>query len=229
MDAAGVSVSPSHALIAAFRKSTIDGNVSDSGTFTGFEITNCDLKAEVLRKDHAMTHTPALIPPERIERAILLIREQKVLIDAELATLYGVPTGALVQAVKRNLSRFPADFMFQLTPEEFKALRSQIVTSKGKGGRRYPPYAFTEQGVAMLSSVLNSERAVLVNVEIMRTFVRLRQLLATHADLARKLDALEKKYDAQFKLVFDAIRALMAPPPEPRRGRIGFAREHEQE
>jgi hypothetical protein len=195
----------------------------------GIKVTICDLKDAGLRKGHAMSDSPSLVPPARIERAIVLIREQQVLLDAELAALYGVSTKVLVQAVKRNRARFPPDFMFQLTAEEFQALRSQTVTSKGKGGRRYPPYAFTEQGVAMLSSVLNSDRAVLVNVEIMRTFVRLRQLLATHVDLARKLDALEKKYDAQFKVVFDAIRALMAPPPEPRRGRIGFAREREQE
>ena len=163
----------------------------------------------------------ALVPIERIQRAILLIRGGKVMLDADLASLYGVETKALIQAVKRNLSRFPADFMFQLTPEEFDGLRSQIVTSKGRGGRRSSPYAFTEQGVAMLSSVLKSRRAVQVNVEIMRTFVRLRGMLAAHADLARKLDALEKRYDAQFKAVFDAIRQLMAPP-HAKRKRIGF-------
>lgn len=163
----------------------------------------------------------ALVPIERIEQAILLIRGEKVMLDADLAVLYGVDTRSLVQAVKRNLSRFPPDFMFQLTSEELDGLRSQIVISKNRGGRRYPPYAFTEQGVAMLSSVLKSRRAVRVNVEIMRTFVRLRQMLATHAGLARKLDALEKRYDAQFKAVFDAIRQLMVPP-EPKRKRIGF-------
>ncbi|MEK6712088.1 MAG: ORF6N domain-containing protein [Nitrospinota bacterium] len=163
----------------------------------------------------------ALVPIERIEGAILLIRGEKVMLDADLAFLYGVETKVLVQAIKRNRSRFPADFMFQLTPEEFDGLRSQIVTSKGRGGRRSSPYAFTEQGVAMLSSVLKSRRAVQVNVEIMRTFVRLRQMLASHADLARKLNALEKRYDAQFMAVFDAIRQLMVPP-EPKRKRIGF-------
>ena len=163
----------------------------------------------------------ALVPIERIEGAILLIRGEKVMLDADLAFLYGVETKVLVQAIKRNRSRFPADFMFQLTPEEFDGLRSQIVTSKGRGGRRSSPYAFTEQGVAMLSSVLKSRRAVQVNVEIMRTFVRLRQMLASHADLARKLNALEKRYDAQFRAVFDAIRQLMVPP-EPKRKRIGF-------
>src|SRR5262249_23104152 len=139
------------------------------------------------------------------------------------------PAKALVQAVKRNAARFPADFMFQLTPDELEEWRSQIVTSNpgAKMGLRRSPYAFTEQGVAMLSSVLKSQRAVLVNVEIMRAFVRLRQLLASHADLARKLDALEKKYDAQFKVVFDAIRQLMADQPEPKREKFGFARGRE--
>jgi phage regulator Rha-like protein len=165
----------------------------------------------------------SIIPHERIERSILLIRDQKVLLDADLAALYGVETRVLIQAVKRNLDRFPDDFMFQLTDVEFHDLRSQSVTSRW-GGRRYPPYAFTEQGVAMLSSVLRSKRAVQVNVEIMRAFVRLRRILASHADLARKLDALEKKYDAQFKGVFEAIRQLMAPP-EPKRRRIGFKTE----
>jgi hypothetical protein len=161
---------------------------------------------------------------ERIESRILVIRGQKIMLDASLAGLYKVTTKALNQAVKRNLGRFPGDFMFQLTAGEATLLRSQSVTLKtGRGRhRKYQPYAFTEQGVAMLSSVLRSERAVLVNVEIMRAFVRLRRMLETHADLARKLAALERKYDAQFKSVFDAIRELMAPPvPKPRR-RIGF-------
>src|SRR5206468_8818388 len=128
---------------------------------------------------------------------------------------------ALVQAVKRNVERFPSDFMFQLNAREFEHLKSQIVISSWGGLRRAAPYAFTEQGVAMLSSVLRSKRAVLVNVEIMRAFVRLRQILATHADLARKLDEMERKYDQQFKVVFDAIRKLMAPP-EPKRRPFGF-------
>ena len=145
------------------------------------------------------------------------------MLDADLAALYGVETRALVQAVKRNLGRFPEDFMFQLTPEEAANLRSQIVISSW-GGRRTPPYAFTEQGVAMLSSVLHSERAAQVNVEIMRTFVRLREVLSSHADLARKLVTLERKYDAQFKAVFDAIRALMATPTGTKR-KIGFRSE----
>ena len=144
------------------------------------------------------------------------------MLDQDLAALYGVDTRALVQAVKRNPARFPPDFMFQLTADEYARLRSQTVISNiGSGGRRTAPYAFTEQGVAMLSSVLRSPRAVRVNVEIMRAFVRLRALLATHADLSRKLSALEKKYDAQFRVVFDAIRDLMAPPPKSRRT-IGF-------
>jgi hypothetical protein len=156
-----------------------------------------------------------LIPAERIEKAILLIRGEKVMLDFDLATLYGVPTGTLIQAVKRNLDRFPGDFMFLLTTKEFRALRSQIVISKGRGGRRYPPYAFTEQGVAMLSSVLKSKRAIQVNLTIMRTFVRLRQMMATHSDLANRLRDLELKFedhDQKFKVVFDAIRELIAAP-----------------
>lgn len=166
---------------------------------------------------------PTLVPLERIERAILAIRGHKVLLDADLAVLYGVDVKVLNQAVKRNIERFPSDFMFQLSVEDAVPLRSQIVTLKVARGRhrKYLPYAFTEQGVAMLSSVLRSPRAVQVNVEIMRAFVRLRQMLQQNADLARKLAALENKYDAQFKVVFDAIRGLMAPP-EPRRKRIGF-------
>jgi hypothetical protein len=163
----------------------------------------------------------SLIPIERIERSILLIRGHKVMLDADLAGLYGVETKQLVRGVQRNLSRFPHDFMFQLNKEEFENLRCHFGTSSQWGGRRYPPYAFTEQGVAMLSSVLKSKRAVQVNIEIMRAFVRLRRILASHADLARKLEALEKKYDAQFKVVFDAIRQLMTPS-EPKKRPIGF-------
>jgi len=202
----------------------------------------------------------ALIPAERIERRILLLRGQKVLLDFHLAELYEVETKALNQAVKRNLERFPADFMFQLSGEETALiLRSQLATasdvnssqpvrsstassspstkpvppnwsqfvtsSKKHRGLAYRPYAFTEQGVAMLSSVLRSERAVQVNIAIMRAFVQLRQLLATHAGLARQLAALEEKYDEQFKVVFDAIRELMTEPDpiKPKHGReIGF-------
>jgi hypothetical protein len=162
------------------------------------------------------------IPAERIESRIYLLRGHKVMLSPDLADLYEVEPRALVQAVKRNTERFPADFMFQLSQEEFDNLKSQIVISSWGGLRRATPYAFTEQGVAMLSSVLRSKRAVMVNVEIMRAFVRLRQMLAAHADLARKLAALEKKYDAQFKVVFDAIRELMAPPERKNRP-IGFA------
>jgi hypothetical protein len=147
------------------------------------------------------------------------------MLDADLAELYGVPTKALVQAVKRNPARFPPDFMFSLTEQETANLRSQIVTSSSPsgnwGGRRNMPLSFTEQGVAMLSSVLKSDRAVQVNVEIMRAFVRLRDLVAHDRALARRLDDLESRYDRQFKVVFDAIRELMAPPPAPKR-RIGF-------
>jgi hypothetical protein len=165
-----------------------------------------------------------LVPAERIEHAILVLRGQKVMLDSELAALYEVPVKALNQAVKRNLDRFPEDFMFQLSQEEATSLRSQSVTSKaGRGGRRTEPYAFTEQGVAMLSSVLHSPRAVHVNIEIMRAFVRLRQMLQQNAELARKLAALERKYDGQFKMVFEAIRDLMTPAPK-EKPRIGFRR-----
>lgn len=168
-------------------------------------------------------------PAQSVEDRIILLRGHRVLLDSDLAILYGVETGVLNRSVKRHAERFPGDFMFQLTPEETQQLRFQIGASSlrcqigisKRGGRRYRPHAFTEQGVAMLSSVLNSKRAVLVNIEIMRALVRLRQLLSANADLARKLDALERKYDAQFKAVFDAIRELMAPPAKPKRP-IGF-------
>ena len=163
----------------------------------------------------------ALLSTEGIEGKILLIRGQRVMLDRHLAGLYEVRTKALLQAVKRNRERFPVDFMFQLTNQEVTILRSQFVTSNSWGGRRYLPYAFTEQGVAMLSVVLQSRRAILVSIEIMRVFVRLRQILSTHKDLARKLEELEKKYDSQFRVVFDAIRQLMIPPPSKGR-RIGF-------
>ncbi len=156
-----------------------------------------------------------------IETRILLIRGQKVMLSTDLATLYGVPVKVLNQAVKRNRERFPADFMFLVAPQEFAILKSQFVTSSWGGMRRARPYAFTEQGVAMLSSVLNSPRAIQVNIEIMRAFVSLRRLLSSHAELARKLEELEKRYDGQFRAVFAAIRQLMAPKP-PRRKQIGF-------
>jgi phage regulator Rha-like protein len=158
---------------------------------------------------------------ERIERAILSIRGEKVMLDSDLAELYGVETKALNRAVKRNASRFPSDFMFQLTVEEVTNLRCQSGTSSSYGGRRHLPYAFTEHGALMLANVLNSERAAQTSVQVVRAFIRLRQLLASNAAMARKLAALEKKYDAQFKTVFEAIRQLMSPPEQPKR-KIGF-------
>jgi hypothetical protein len=162
-----------------------------------------------------------VVPVERIERAIFFLRGHKVMLSTHLAELYEVKPRALVQAVKRNIERFPPDFIFQLSKAEFKNLKSQIVTSNWGGLRRAAPYALTEQGVAMLSSVLNSRRAVQVNIEIMRAFVRLREIMATHKELVRRLNKIEKKYDAQFKVVFDAIRQLMTTP-EPKKRKIGF-------
>jgi hypothetical protein len=161
-----------------------------------------------------------IVPSEIVEKKIFLIRGFKVMLDADLAELYGVPTKVLVQGVKRNSERFPEDFMFRLSKTEFAVLRSQFVTSSW-GGRRYPPYAFTEQGVSMLSSVLRSKRAIQVNVQIMRTFVGLRRMIASQAGLARRLDELEKKYDKQFAVVFSAIRELMRVDRKGSR-RIGF-------
>ncbi len=175
-----------------------------------------------------------LIPQEVIERKIYLIRGKKVMLDRDLAKLYGVPTRRLKEQVKRNMKRFPEDFMFELTMEELEILRSQIATSRW-GGERYLPYVFMEQGVAMLSSVLNSERAIEVNIAIMRTFVRLREILLKHKDLAAKIAALELKYknhdmrfseyDKHIMAIFEAIKKLMAPPPEKPRRIIGFKRE----
>ena len=167
-----------------------------------------------------------VIPIERVERKIYVIRGHKVMLDSELADLYGVPTFRLNEQVRRNIARFPSDFMFQLTAKETRSLRSQIAISnrKGRGGRRYAPLVFTEQGVAMLSSVLNSERAIQVNIVIMRAFVKLKQVLATHRVLARKLAELEHRlegHDTQIRSLFDAIRQLMAPLAPPKR-RIGF-------
>ena len=170
-----------------------------------------------------MTETP-LVPVEVIERRIYLIRGQKVMLDQDLAELYGVTTGNLNLAVRRNPLRFPEDFMFHLSTAEMKSLILQSVRAKGRGGRRTPPYAFTEQGVAMLSSVLKSQRAVLVNIVMMRAFVKLREMLAAHGDILRKLDDLEKKYqrhDTQITAVFDAIRRMIESSRRPRR-RIGF-------
>lgn len=163
----------------------------------------------------------ARVVGEKVERVIRVVRGNRVLLDWELAALYDVPVKRLNEQVKRNLDRFPADFMFQLTEEECSVLRSQIATSSSWGGRRTRPFAFTEQGVAMLSSVLHSARAVQVNVEIMRAFVRLRRFLQETSELSRKLADLEKKYDGQFRVVFEAIQELMEPPVEPRR-KIGF-------
>src|SRR5437773_11622344 len=169
-----------------------------------------------------MPYNP-LVAVELIERRIYLIRGQKVMLDTHLAELYQVQTYRLNEQVKRNRARFPLDFMFQLTQEEAKSLTSQFAMSKpGRGGRRTPPYAFTEQGVAMLSTVLNSDRAIQVNIAIMRAFVRLRAMLATHADLARRLNELEQKYDEQFRVVFEALREQMTPAPVPPSRRIGF-------
>lgn len=162
-----------------------------------------------------------MIPLEKIENRIFLIRGQKVMLSLDLAELYRVEPRVLVQAIKRNIERFPSDFMFQLDEGEFRNLKSQIVISSW-GGIRTAPYAFTEQGVAMLSSVLRSKRAVLVNIAIMRTFVKLREMLSSHKDLARKIDEMEKEYDAQFKIVFDAIKRLMAPINVSIRRTIGF-------
>lgn len=164
-----------------------------------------------------------IVLQEMIEKRIFLIRGQKVMFDFHLAGLYDVETKALKRAVKRNRERFPDDFCFTLSEEEWKNMRYHFGTSSSVrwGGRRYLPYVFTEQGVAMLSTVLRSKKAVHVNIEIMRAFVRLREILATHKDLARKLEDMEKKYDAQFKIVFDAIRQLMLPPEKPKRS-IGF-------
>jgi hypothetical protein len=167
-----------------------------------------DDKSMAKKQSQSLT-TQLPVPVEIIERRIYLVRGHKVMLDSDLAELYGVPTFRLNEQVKRNRKRFPDDFMFQLSPRESEALRSQFAMSKkGRGGRRYLPYVFTEQGVAMLSSVLNSERAVQVNILIMRAFVRLREMLATHKDVARKLKKLEKKFaqhDALFQEVFEAI------------------------
>ena len=168
-----------------------------------------------------MTSKQLPIPAERIEKAIVLVREQKVMLDRDLAELYGVTTGNLNKAVKRNLDRFPPDFMFQLKQEEYESLRFQFGILKKGQHSKYLPYAFTEQGVAMLSSVLRSKRAVHANIEIMRAFVRLRQFLSAHKELEQKLEEMEMKYDEQFQVVFEAIRQLMTPPDPPRK-RIGF-------
>lgn len=178
-----------------------------------------------------MTEKQSLVMMASIETKILLIRGQKVMLDADLAELYEVETKELNRAVKRNIERFPEDFMFQLSADEFDNLRFQFGTSSLKsqigtsrwGGRRYPPYAFTEQGVAMLSSVLRSSRAIEVNIAIMRTFVQLRQMLSSNAELSRKLVAMEKNYDIKFKAIFEAIHQLMTPSDPKKKHPIGFA------
>lgn len=176
-----------------------------------------------MEKDQSRSvRNEAPVPVEIIERRIYFLRGQKVMLDRDLAELYGVKPIALRQQVRRNANRFPSDFVFRLSRREAEFLVSQNVIPSKRSLGGYLPYAFTEQGVAMLSSVLRSERAVLVNIAIMRAFVKLRRLLATHRDLARKLEQMEKKYDAQFKIVFDAIRRLMEPAPESRRGPMGF-------
>lgn len=163
-----------------------------------------------------------IVPQQLIETKILIIRGKKVMIDRDLAMLYDVETRALNQAVRRNIKRFPEDFMFQLTKEEMNHWKSQIVISnREKMGLRKRPYAFTENGVAMLSSVLNSERAIQVNIQIMRTFTKIREMLVTHKELRRKIEEMEKKYDYQFKIVFNAIKQLLEPVQKPKK-RIGF-------
>ena len=170
----------------------------------------------------ASRNEKTLIPSPLISQKIYFVRGTRVMLDADLARLYGVATKNLNKAVKRNAARFPKDFMFRLSSREISGLRFQSGTSKnGAGGRRYAPYAFTEQGVAMLSSVLRSQRAVQVNVAIMRTFVRLRELLATHEDLRRKIEVMEKKYDARFQAIFTTIKQMLETPIPPKR-RIGF-------
>ncbi|PIW63632.1 MAG: DNA-binding protein [Candidatus Omnitrophica bacterium CG12_big_fil_rev_8_21_14_0_65_50_5] len=161
-----------------------------------------------------------IIPIETIQTKILWLRGQKVILDKDLALLYGVPTKRFNEAVRRNLERFPEDFMFQINDQEFKILRSQFATSSW-GGQRYLPYAFTENGVAMLSSVLNSDRAIAVNIQIMRTFTQLRQMLASHSELKKKIEEMEKKYDGQFQIVFNTIKRLIDEPKK-KKHPIGF-------
>jgi hypothetical protein len=180
------------------------------------------ISQKIIKSKSAEQSLRALIPVERIASRIFLIRGVKVMIDRDLAELYGVLTKVFNQAVRRNIDRFPDDFMFQLSKKEFNVLRSQFVTLKGRGKHpKYLPLAFTEQGVAMLSSVLNSKRAVQVNIQIMRTFTRLREMLITHKDLQEKIEKMEAKYDKQFKVVFDAIKQLIMQGNKPK-AEIGF-------
>lgn len=162
----------------------------------------------------------SIVPLDEIRSKIYIIRHTKVMLDRDLAELYEVPTSQLKRAVRRNIDRFPEDFMFNLSKDEFENLRCQFDTSNW-GGTRYPPFAFTEQGVAMLSSVLNSKRAIQVNIQIMRAFTQLRQMLSTHSDLKRKIEQMESKYDRQFQIVFDAIKQLIDTQNQPKK-KIGF-------
>jgi hypothetical protein len=188
--------------------------------------------AELGARARGMTRSGVLTRAADITRAILWLRGHKVLLDADLAALYGVETKVLLQAVRRNLERFPQDFMIQLTATEWRALRSQIVTLKRGPGqhRKYLPYAFTEQGVAMLSSVLNSDRAIAVNIEIMRAFVGMREMLASNKDLARKLDELERKLQTHDRAIVDILKVIreLMNPPAPRRRSIGFTADLEE-
>ena len=165
-----------------------------------------------------MAESKNVLPVEVIANRIYIIRGQKVMLDRDLAQLYGVETKVLVQAVKRNIERFPQDFMFRLDKKEFIDLRSQFVTSKNRGGRRYLPYAFTEQGIAMLSGVLNSPRAIAVNIAIMRTFVKIREYLSSNKEILSKLE----QHDRQIKTIFEVLNKLLMPPPEEPKRRIGF-------
>jgi phage regulator Rha-like protein len=176
----------------------------------------------IKRKDKTMT--TKLIPQEVIQNKILLIRGLKVMLDSDLAELYDVSTYDLKRAVRRNLSRFPADFMFELTPQEYSVLRRHFGALKRGAHSKYLPYAFTEHGILMLSNVLNSERAIQVNIQIMRAFTKLREMLANHKELREKIEAMEKKYDHQFQIVFKAIKELLAPqaPPPKSKTPIGF-------
>lgn len=163
----------------------------------------------------------SVVVPEKIEKKIYLIREHKVMLDIDLAELYEVETFNLNKAVKRNIERFPKHFMFQLNEAEFRQIKNTLI-NRNWGGRRTAPYAFTEQGVAMLSSVLKSKRAIQVNIAIIDTFVKLRDMISSHKDLVQKINTMEKKYDQQFKIVFDALRELMTPPTTKQKNRIGF-------
>ncbi|MFM2276210.1 MAG: hypothetical protein RL211_2082 [Pseudomonadota bacterium] len=181
-------------------------------------------KAQAPVESPGQTLAAPLLPrPENLAKLVFFIRGEKGMLDTDLAMLYGVETGALNRAVKRNAERFPVDFMFQLNPDEWDNLKCQIGISSAHGGRRAAPYAFTEQGVAMLSSVLRSQRAVEVNIAIMRTFVQLRRLMDSNRDLARRIDALEARYDEQFSSVFDAIKQLITDDKQRKaKPRIGF-------